>query len=105
MIKEINFKETSLTSNIEINIKIEHQEIILNDKHIKINTDSFIDKIIRLTSSWKEEYINNVGLDKTSWTFILKMSDNKSKIYKGNTLPENYNELKKLLSGVTNELI
>lgn len=105
LIKEINLKETDFSSNEKINITIEKDIMIVNGKLLKIDIEEFIDKFLRITSTWKPTYISNIGLDKTTWSLFLILEDNTRYTYKGNIFPDNYNELKKLLKGVTDELI
>lgn len=110
-IKEVKYTENTLVKTI-FTLNVDENNSIINYDNMKIKlskeeTNLFIDKLIKIISTWDEFYYTfSNELDKTTWTLQITFSNNKIKKYEGNTRPSNYQALLNLIGEVVNnELI
>lgn len=72
-----------------------------NNEIKRLNNDLmlyFLDKFFRIIADWKNEYINNNGIDYEYWDLKIEYSDNSIKEYKGRGMyPNNFIALENLI--------
>lgn len=103
-IKEITLIEKGLiknefkltTNNIKSNLKYNDISIELQEKE----TINFIDKLLRLTSTWNHINYKYNNIDSVVWILEIVLNNNKIIKYEGNEYPNNYQTLQNLIGEV-----
>lgn len=86
-----------------VNLKLDNEKnlIELNGRELNKQVDSYIEKILTIVSSWKNNYFNPMIFDSENFEVqIIKNSESKKFIGAGN-FPENYKELKDLIKEIS----
>ena len=92
---------SSADNILKVFLDDENRTFTINSKHIQdVNLDEFASKVLRIISSWENEYKNTNVFDAEQ--FCVKVEkDGKEYNYKGfGSYPDNYIYLKSLIYGV-----
>lgn len=80
-----------------------NNSLMYTEKGINLNNEKtlyFLNNLFRIVSDWKEKYIINNTLDSSSWSLIIKYESGKKEEYLGNTYPNNFEVLERLMNEI-----
>lgn len=98
---KISILISSAENNLKVFLDDEKRIFTINSKNVQgINLDEFASKVLRIISSWKNEYNNRNVFDTEQFNVKIE-KDGKEYEYKGvGSYPDNYVYLKSLIYGV-----
>ena len=99
---QISIKISTLNKIIDILVDTNKDVCLLGFKKVKINTQLFAFKLVSITSSWKEQMIDNSIIDGEEYSVIIKENNLEKKYTGKNNFPANYRMFKDLIKEVVN---
>ncbi len=87
----------SLTKLTRLELDEEKQTANLNGTPIDINVEPFINKLLKIVSSWKKRMVNDFILDGLEYTVKIEKDDKSFEFYGRNKFPDNFQDFINLL--------
>ena len=100
---QISINLRNLKGNTKILLDDEKKVCLVNGKEKSVDIDRLISRILRVVSSWEDNYINPLIIDGLSYEVKI-LKDGKTYNYYGqNDFPKNFSQFTTLLSEVLDD--